>query len=225
MSEHKVHISLTRCLVLFTLQPTSPEMTFTTCGHRRIPSLWHLLQRNLSTKSHPAAASQVDVRTTLPAPKIRALISLYHQADSWVTPENLLQKIDEAFVLSSQTALAQVTERVEYMVSVSDMKNHISLMRNAPKMAQWDSSSPGGGEQFSTSEWSDSGKNRRELKVIEALYGVEATAFNHNLKNVSEAFLPGLEVLQESACSAIQDYEDDREAEDLQDLLRSERSV
>jgi hypothetical protein len=137
-----------------------------------------------------------------------------------------LQKIDDAFVPSGSTALAQVTERVEYMVSVSDMKNHISLMRNAPKMAQWDSSSPGGEERFSTSpEWSESSKNRRELKVIEALYGVETTAFNHDPRNVSEAFLPGLEVLQESASSAIQDYEDDREAEDLQDLLRSERSV
>lgn len=198
-------------------------MTLTTCGHRRIPSLSLLFQRNLSKKSHPAALSR---GITLPAPKIRALISLYHQADSWVTPENLLQKIDEAFVLSDPNSLAQVTERVENMVSVLDMKNYISLMRNAPKVAQWDSSSPGGEDRYSTSsEWSESGKNRRDLKVIEALYGVETTAFNHNSTNVSQAFLPGLEVLIESASSAIRDHEDDRDAEDLQDLLRPERSV
>jgi len=204
-------------------------MTLTTCGQRRIPTLWRLFERNLSTKSHPTTASEVNVlsQTTLPAPKMRALISLYHQADSWVTPENLLQKIDEAFVPSDANSLSLPrTERIENMVSVSDMKNSISLMRNAPKMAQWDSSSPGGEARYSpSSEWSESGKNRRDLKVIEALYGVEATTFDHNSTNVSQPFSPGLEVLQESAASAIQDYEDDREAEDLQDLLRPERSV
>ncbi|KAF8803862.1 hypothetical protein BYT27DRAFT_7195199 [Phlegmacium glaucopus] len=202
-------------------------MTLITCGQRRIPTLWRLFERNLSTKSHPAATSQVNVssQTTLPAPKMRALISLYHQADSWVTPENLLQKIDEAFVPSDAKSLSPATtDRIENMVSVSDMKNSISLMRNAPKMAQWDSSSPGGEGRYSpSSEWSESGKNKRDLKVIEALYGVEAITFDHDSTYMSQPFLPGLEVLQESASAAIQDHEDDREAEDLRDLLRPDR--
>jgi hypothetical protein len=32
---------------------------------------------------------------------MRALVSLYHQCDSFITPENLSQKIDEAFVPQS----------------------------------------------------------------------------------------------------------------------------
>ena len=195
-------------------------MILTTCGHRRIPTLWRLLERNLSTKSQPAAASQasqVDVsQITLPTPKMRALISLYHQADSWVTTENLLQKIDEAFVPDENTLATSLVDSVGPTVSVLDMKNHIILMRNAPKMAQWDSGSSVREDQYQSAEWSESGKNRRDLKVIEALYGV---AFNHSSKNISQAFLPGLEVLQESASSAIQDHKDDREAENLQDLL------
>ena len=190
-------------------------MLTTYYGQRRIPILWRLLERNLSTKneikSHPAAASQVNElsQSTLPTPKMRALISLYHQADSWVTPENLLQKIDDAFVPS--VSLALPTGRQENMVSVWDMKNHLSLMRNAPKMAQWDSGSSVREDFPTSSEWSESGKNRRDIKVIEALYGV---AFNHSPTNISQAFLPGLEVLQESASSAIQDHIDDQEVED-----------
>ena len=147
---------------------------------------------------------------------MRALISLYHQADSWVTPENLSQKIDEAFVDPGSLALS--TGREENMVSVSDMKNYIGIRRKAPKMAQWDSSSSGGDSD--ASQWSESGKNRRDLKVLEALYGV--TAFDHTSTNISQAFLPGLEVLQESASSVMQDHNDDREAEDLRDLLTKE---
>ena len=190
-------------------------MILTTCGPRRIPTLWRLLERNLSTKSRPATASQVSVlsHSTLPTPKMRALISLYHQADSWVTPENLLEKIDEAFVQSETLALS--SGREENMVSVSDMKNYIGLRRQAPKIAQWDSSSLG--SDPAVSQWSESGKNKRDLKVLEALYGV--TAFDHSTTNISQAFLPGLEVLQELGSSAIQDHKDDREAEDLQDLL------
>lgn len=195
------------------------QMILTTCGHRRIPTLWRLLERNLSKKSPPAADSQVNVlsQNTLPTPKMRALISLYHQADSWVTPENLLQKIDEAFVPSDNTdSLALSASRAESTVSVTVMKNRISLMRSAPKMAQWDSSSSVREDQYPASDWSESGRNRRDLKVIEALYGV---AFNHGSTSISQAFLPGLEVLQESASSAIQDHKDDRDAEDLQQDL------
>lgn len=185
------------------------QMILTRCGHRRIPTLWRLLERNMSTKSIPAAASQTNLssHTTLPTSKLRALISLYHQADSWVTPENLEQKIDEAFIQSGTLAVS--TGREEYMVSVSDMKNYIGLRRHAPKVAQWDSSSSGGDSDVS--QWSESGKNKRDLKVLEALYGV--TAFDHRSTNISKAFLPGLEVQQESASSAKKDHEDDREAE------------
>ena len=205
-------------------------LTICQCGHRRIPTLWRLLERNISTKSPPDAASQVNVlsHTTLPTPKLRALISLYHQADSWVTPENLLQKIDEAFVETKSRALS--SGREENMVSVPDMKNYIKLRRGAPKIAQWDSSSSGN-DDSATSQWSESGKSKRDLKVLEALYGV--TAFDHSSTKISQAFLPGLEALQELGASAIKDHIDDRdirdqghtadrEAQDVQDLIAEE---
>jgi hypothetical protein len=169
----------------------------TTWGHRRIPTLWRLLERNLSKKSSPATASQVDEKvlsqTTLPTPKMRALISLYHQADSWVTEENLFEKIDEAFLTEKSSYESLSAARIGSMVSISDMKNLIGVIRSSPKMAQWDSSSSG--KENQSSIWSESGRNKRELKVIEALYGVEST-FGHSSTNISEAFLPGLEVLQ-----------------------------
>jgi len=197
---------------------SSHQMILSTCGHRRIPTLWRLLERNTSTKSRPDTASQVNVHvlshSTLPPPKLRALISLYHQADSWVTPENLEKKIDEAFVQPESLALS--SGREESMVSVSDMKGYIKLRRHAPKIAQWDSSLSDG--ESAISQWSESGKSKRDKKVVEALYGV--TAFDHSsTTKTTLAFLPGLEVVQESASSAIQDHEDDQEAEDFREKL------
>ena len=195
-------------------------MLLTRCGHRRIPTLWRLLERNLSDNSRPPvpAASQEDEEEdafsniTLPLPKMRALISLYHQADSWITPDNLLENIDKAFLNSDQLALS--TKREESLVSVAEMKTYIQLMRNAPKMAQWDSNLSGGND-FYTSQWSEFGNNsRRDIKVIEALYGV--TAFDHKPTKISQAFLPGLEVLRESAHTVRSEHEDD-------ERLRKER--
>ena len=149
---------------------------------------------------------------------MRALISLYHQADSWVTPENLLQKIDEAFSQSGSGSLAISSGREENMVTVSGMKNFVKIRRDAPKMSQWDTSSSVGDSALS--QWSESGKTRRDLKVLEALYG--ATAFDHNSTNISQQFLPGLELLQEWGESALKDHNDDRESEDLQDMYTGE---
>jgi len=197
-------------------------MILTTCGHRRIPTLWRLLERTLSANSSPPADSQVKVlsHSTLPPPKMRALISLYHQADSWVTPENLLEKIDEAFSRSGSGSLAISAGREENMVSVLDMKNYVKVRRDAPKMSQWDTSSSVGDSAIS--QWSESGKSRRDLKVLEALYG--ATAFDHSSTTVSQQFLPGLELLQEWGESALKDHNDDRESDDLQDMYTGETS-
>jgi hypothetical protein len=189
---------------------TSLQMILTACGHRRIPTLWRLLERNTSTKSNPAAASQANAlsHNTLPPAKMRALISLYHQAGSWITPENLNQKIDEAFVKNESLAIS--SGREENMVSVPDMKGYITLRRNAPKIAQWDSSLSEG--ESAISQWSESGKSKRDMKVVEALYGV--TAFDHNPNSTAQAFLPGLEILQELPPNWVQEHKDERKAEE-----------
>ena len=118
-----------------------------------------------------------------------------------------MKKIDEAFVPSE--SLAPPAGREVNMVSVSDMKSLIKLRLAAPKIAQWDSSS-GGDSAFS--QWSESGKSNRDLKVLDALYGV--TTFDHGSRNISQAFLPGLEVLQESGAAAAEDHKSDQVAEE-----------
>ncbi|KAI0316710.1 hypothetical protein OF83DRAFT_1172637 [Amylostereum chailletii] len=56
---------------------------------RRTPTL----KRNLSSKPSSTAPE-----FSLPPEKLRALISLYHQTESFVTPENLERKITDTFV-------------------------------------------------------------------------------------------------------------------------------
>ena len=50
---------------------------------------------SMITKRHISGASSKHEA------RMRALVSLYHQCDSFITPENLSQKIDEAFVPQS----------------------------------------------------------------------------------------------------------------------------
>ncbi|KAF8164987.1 hypothetical protein B0H34DRAFT_620075, partial [Crassisporium funariophilum] len=130
----------------------------------------------------------------LPPAKMRALISLYHQADSWVTPENLMQRIDDAFVPErARVELhAGTPDRIDYLPRVSDMRKALQKAKNAPRMEQWDPSMKQ--STYASGEvWSEARK-KRELKIIEALYGVDAT--------IPGQLSPGLEVLQESAESA-----------------------
>jgi len=93
---------------------------------------------------------------------------------------------------------------------MDDLEKVRKEMKIAPKMAQWDRSLSG--DLGIGADWSGKA-SKRELKVIEALYGVESPA--------DERMLPGLEVLEE-----ISDYLD-RNAQkskgdeaDVQDLLQ-----
>lgn len=139
------------------------------------------IRRHVSSKASP-----VQSHHTLPSAKMRALISLYHQADTFITPENLLQRIDDAFVpqiLDSGLARRNVT--------LQDLKGVLNSQRKAPKISDWDQEavvSRKYSEGGAIGQWS-SLKTSRELKVIEALYGVDTT---HPQK-----ILPGLEVVLE----------------------------
>ena len=120
---------------------------------------------------------------------MRALVALYHQADTWITPENLLQKIDEAFV--SGTANSPIFEENRHLVSYEEIEKARKAMQASPKMAVWEK----GNNAFvdrsrKAKSWSDN-REKREMKVIEALYGVVTTA--------DASVLPGLEVVEETA--------------------------
>lgn len=154
-------------------------------------SLATVIQR----RAHPAGfirryvsskASPVQSHHTLPSAKMRALISLYHQADTFITPENLSQRIDNAFV--PQTLDSGLNRR---NVTLQDLKGVLNAQRRAPKVSDWDQEavvSRQYSEAGAIGQWS-SLKTSRELKVIEALYGVDTT---HPQK-----ILPGLEVVLE----------------------------
>jgi len=143
---------------------------------------------------------------TLPPPKMRALISLYHQADSWITPENLLQKIDDAFVPQAHLYQSLALPAAEG-ITLYQLKDIQQATLAAPKMAQleFDTAArqrPAGGL------WSDKNKSKRERQVFEALYGVEVTSTNNG-----QQVLPGLEVLEEMEDSLTKSREEDKKSD------------
>jgi len=143
------------------------------------------VRRYVSSKS-PKPSSP-----SLPPAKMRALISLYHQSESFITPENLSERIDHAF-LSKDMHVRAFTPNA----SLPDLRRSVKERRNAPRIGAWDDQS----NLFSyRSEvgWSDTNSSR-EKSVIEALYGVYQSG------------KPGLEVLEESGERIEQNILDDQ---------------
>ncbi|KAF8665702.1 hypothetical protein AX16_000154 [Volvariella volvacea WC 439] len=167
-------------------------MSLTQAGKHVRPVV--IARRYASTKAPQKVASH----RTLPSAKMRALISLYHQADGFITPENLSQRIDEAFLSSDPQSM------INTPVTVKDLNTILVDQRAAPKLSQWEHGSImntrlGGSE----TSWS-SRRSVREQKVIEALYGVDLSQPN--------AILPGLEVLEESKEAVERTIREDLEA-------------
>lgn len=136
---------------------------------------------------------------------MRALVALYHQAETWITPENLLDKIDEAFVPATSTDLLDALG--QRAVSYEEIEKARRSMALSPKMAVWEK----GGNAFvdtrpkTAKSWSDN-REKREMKVIEALYGVVTTA--------DARVMPGLEVFEEKASVG-----ESQPGADVQDIL------
>ena len=112
---------------------------------------------------------------------MRALISLYHQADSFITLDNLEQRIHLSFLNSDPLARVMSSN-----LTYTDLRRLIDERRSAPRM--------GAGNDNPThislpvqreTLWSERSTGR-EMRVFQALYGVDA------------AGKPGLEVLEES---------------------------
>lgn len=166
------------------------------CSRRRITQL-----RDLARRSTNYAASRLktkpDSHSTLPSAKMRALVALYHQADSWVTPENLDKAIDQAFV--PDTAHAALTLPSQEGVSWQDLLSTMQV-KNLPRMAQL-----GADSGFRRMGPTHRALPKREELMLEALYGVEV----HDNK-----VLPGLEVVQEMEEGLTRHIEEDKKAED-----------
>lgn len=137
-----------------------------------------IIRRYVSSEAHKAKSHR-----TLPDAKMRALISLYHQADTFITPENLSDRIDAAFV--PPTIDTKLGRR---LVTVEDLKNALSDQRKAAKFTEWDENTFYRPRDYTSVNWS-SLKTAREMKVIEALYGVSTLPTGQ--------VLPSLEALED----------------------------
>lgn len=181
-------------------------MSLQSCARRRIS----VLKRNFSSDTSSKSLPHVQSHRSLPSAKMRALISLYHQTETFVTPENLQDRIDQTFASEDPNDLLQSTSD---FISFTDLKDKAMDLREAPKMSQWNPHANTSRRTQVAGKWSHI-RRRRELKIIEALYGVDVTH--------SGNVMPGLEVLEESAETLMKNEREDmeREEEELEAVVR-----
>ncbi|KAL7282146.1 hypothetical protein PYCCODRAFT_876620 [Trametes coccinea BRFM310] len=118
------------------------------------------------SSSEPSSSQQkLDVKpqSKLPDEKMRVLVQLYHQSDTFITKENLSQKIDKAFIehkhLSTTTLNAETPFRA--------LEAQVNRRRSLPKFGQTNEAVP-----YSQGDrWSER-RSAREMSVKSTLYGV-----------------------------------------------------
>ncbi|KAG6820449.1 hypothetical protein H0H93_000445 [Arthromyces matolae] len=140
--------------------------------------------------------------------KLRALISLYHQTDTFITRENLTQRIDEAFLVKRDLRPTLVSTG-----GVRGLEDSVKAQRERAKVTEWNQDKnneyehPGKG-------WSSSAVGR-ERRVKETLFGLNDGAEHEKLEN-----LPGLEILRDELAADVQ-----KELErDVGDLLNEKET-
>ncbi|KAG2339904.1 hypothetical protein BDR05DRAFT_1061895 [Suillus weaverae] len=102
--------------------------------------------------------------------RMRALVSLYHQCDTFVTPENLSQKIDEAFV--PQTNSVNLTSNFDKR-SFAELKRLVAEREEEPRHFFGKGSKPSPtGLRVALASSSPNNDQRRTTRAMEALVGV-----------------------------------------------------
>lgn len=150
-------------------------------------------------KAPKPGSAEIPSHSKLPSAKMRALISLYHQTEKFITPENLSREIDIAFI-ERPDAMAGMLERE---VLLRDLRSDLAKRRVLPKMGESVQLKPTAANNDMIT-WSQR-KDAREQAVINALYGIE------------DIGKPGLEVLEEEE-ERIQEYiRRDRELQQKQE--------
>ncbi|KAL0580773.1 hypothetical protein V5O48_001238 [Marasmius crinis-equi] len=147
---------------------------------RRVSTPARIIRRHVSSDAKSSTPSKSYFLTP---EKKRALVSLYHQSDTFITPENLSERIDEAFLKNKSGDLQHLFNS---RVTTRELEHLVREQENAPKFSEWDRDRKAlvrVGVQWSGSTLP------REWRVIEALYGVDASD--------SRNAMPGLEALEE----------------------------
>jgi hypothetical protein len=167
------------------------SLRLSTIIQRRTHQAGFIRRHVSSSASKKVKSHRTPPPAKLPPAKLRALISLYHQADTFITPETLSDRINEAFVSDEKlTGIARTAGD-----NLKDIATLLTDIREKPKFTEWDRTAMPALEVMST--WSSSFDGGREWKVIEALYGVNISP--------SHKVLLGLDTLEESAESEHQD--------------------
>ncbi|KDQ64827.1 hypothetical protein JAAARDRAFT_28469 [Jaapia argillacea MUCL 33604] len=150
---------------------------------RRAPRLQRCMSAHASTPAKP--------QPRLPDKKMRALISLYHQADTFITLENLDEAIDRAFTGDDTRGIPDQPWEKAYR----DLENEVWDRRSSSRVGDWQFADAGR-RSWHASSWSNS-RTEREGAVVDALYGLDGNR-------------PGLEILEEEAKNAHAAAEADR---------------
>ncbi|KAG7449125.1 uncharacterized protein BT62DRAFT_929115 [Guyanagaster necrorhizus] len=111
----------------------------------------------------------------LPPQKLRALISVYHGTESFVTPENLSERIDDAFTRSAGGTALNSFKKYD------NLRKLRLAQREMAKLWEWD-------RQIS---FGNPAMEEREARIIEALYGVDTS-------DPLYCRYPGLDLLQDA---------------------------
>ncbi|KAJ6516125.1 hypothetical protein C8R45DRAFT_959028 [Mycena sanguinolenta] len=132
--------------------------------------------------------------------KMRALIAMYHQTETFVTRENLDAKIDEAFTGELQRPKLDG----ETLLSLESLQKAMRRRNDAPTVAEWSSTSMGNSVMPGTNSklWSGRRESLRDKKVMDALYGTESQAGKT---------LPGWDVLDEQGSMIEASEKEDQE--------------
>lgn len=127
---------------------------------------------------HGASASRSRSEWSLPDHKLRALISLYHESKSFITPHNLEQEIYKTFV--DRTERLPSTDYVNFY----DLRDQVADRRLQPKFGE-----PENGLVPNPPSYAHAVSEKvseRANAVLSALYGASGPA------------RPGLELLEET---------------------------
>ncbi|TDL29330.1 hypothetical protein BD410DRAFT_779714 [Rickenella mellea] len=118
--------------------------------------------------------------------KKRKLISLFHQADSFITPETLSSRIDQEFVLKRKIDHT-VADSKDEDESFKNLQHHLEDQRDRPKVG---SVTVMNGMQSGDRLW-HLRPTRRIKRVRAALYGVDENENRAGLEVVEEKRMAG----------------------------------
>ncbi|KAK0468258.1 uncharacterized protein EV420DRAFT_1473965 [Desarmillaria tabescens] len=144
-------------------------------SHRLARPLRHLTVPRVRYSSSSVKRKPTKQVPTLPPEKLRALISVYHGTESFVTPENLSDRIDDAFVRSVGDAALNSFKKYD------NLRKHRLAQRDMAELWEWDLQIAVGNPAM----------EEREAKIVEALYGVDTSDPLYNR-------YPGLDLLQDA---------------------------